>query len=364
MLPLEEKNQTIGAELLAYFPYLKNCGRTFDPRHIVRVAHFDYRRQSTGNNRICLALVFALHISHAGSLSVSYNVTFDYKKEKYFRTLIKPSTFFRPNIPLDMRRCALRVGFTNWAPFILSMNHVDTSGIEGETIFVIKDQYNAKLNLTRFVFRDANMLHGLIALGDTIIMRNRSRMLMVGVRLIPRSTELGIASLQAHEFDMIIGGTFPYPRSLDVFDTSAWYLHSNFNWFVPRGSTIKGDMILWKFFETNYRSIIVFFLVVYLSTALMHLIQVKFRFGRFSVFGYLKISEIATRLFLATSNPSLPTATRMRLMLGSWCIGCVFLNIIIQTNFASLLTSPGAEPDIESQEELLKNDLPKIYSKT
>lgn len=94
-----------------------------------------------------------------------------------------------------------------------------------------------------------------------------------------------------------------------------------------------------------------------MTTLLVYLIQIKFKFRKFRVAYYIKIYGTIARAFLATPNPSLPPDFRMRFVLGLWIMGGLFVTIHIQTNFIAVLMKPNVENEIKTQTELLNSDL-------
>lgn len=109
---------------------------------------------------------------------------------------------------------------------------------------------------------------------------------------------------------------------------------------------------------TDY-SVITCILLIVLLTMLIYAIQIKFRYEKFTFFGYLKTIEIVTRSLLATSNTFLPQTFHMRFSLGFWLFGCIFINAYVQTNFMVAMTKPAINDEISNHKQLLKSDLNK-----
>lgn len=77
---------------------------------------------------------------------------------------------------------------------------------------------------------------------------------------------------------------------------------------------------------------------------------------------FVRIGESIIRVFLATTNPSLPQSFRVRLILGLWFLGCIILNAHVQTNFIASLTKPGYNTEISTIHDLLESNLQISYA--
>lgn len=89
--------------------------------------------------------------------------------------------------------------------------------------------------------------------------------------------------------------------------------------------------------------------------------QLYYKFGKIRMHKLLKIIDPMVRAFLATPSPWLPQCFRIRFILGLWFLGCIFINVNIQTSFIASMTKPGFESEISTQKELLKSNLIKHY---
>lgn len=49
---MNEQNVTIGAEILAYFPFLKYCSDRFSVSHIVQIGYFNYSHVTNEGEQI------------------------------------------------------------------------------------------------------------------------------------------------------------------------------------------------------------------------------------------------------------------------------------------------------------------------
>lgn len=85
--------------------------------------------------------------------------SFDYNKHNYYQTRNKRSTFFRSNIPKDMKKCTLQLGYTAWPPYTINMKQKNESGIEGELIYMLAEQFNVKFTMESYSYYQGNMLH-------------------------------------------------------------------------------------------------------------------------------------------------------------------------------------------------------------
>lgn len=73
-----------------------------------------------------------------------------------------------------MRKCSFSLGYLAWPPYTIDMNDKDDSGLEGELIFLMADKFNLKLNLTKYLYEEGNMLHLIASQNETIfLLRNR-----------------------------------------------------------------------------------------------------------------------------------------------------------------------------------------------
>lgn len=73
--------------------------------------------------------------------------------------MIKQSTFFRPNIPKDMRKCTLKLAYSPWPPYIVNMEKRFESGLEGEMIYMIAEKFNIHFQMSKHSYEDGDMLH-------------------------------------------------------------------------------------------------------------------------------------------------------------------------------------------------------------
>lgn len=48
---------------------------------------------------------------------------------------------------------------------------------------------------------------------------------------------------------MIICGAYPNSLTHLIFDNSPWYLFNYFNWFVPTGTEMRSNALIWRFFK-------------------------------------------------------------------------------------------------------------------
>lgn len=107
---------------------------------------------------------------------------------------------------------------------------------------------------------------------------------------------------------------------------------------------------------------LMFFIASLMTILFMYAVQIKFKWKKFVLMGYLEVTEFIVRTLLITPAPSLPRSIRMRIIIGPWLVCCVFIAATIQTNFIANLAKPGIESQISTQEELLHSDLKKVYS--
>lgn len=169
--------------------------------------------------------------------------------------------------------------------------------------------------------------------------------------------------LQNKEYDIVVCGVYPNGLLAEMFDISVWYLHSYFDWFVPTAANVSPNMIIWKALQNNIKSLIMLIAAFVTIILLVHAIQIKFNLLLFSANELIKTTEIMLRAIFATSSHWLPKATRIRLILGFWLFGCIFISVYIQTSFIATLMKPGVESVITTHEELLKSNLQKVIGK-
>lgn len=111
----------------------------------------------TQMNVIYVLLVHFTIMTSFPSLAM-FTPTFDYDRNQYFKSFLTTSTFFGPNVPRNMRQCTLRLGYAAWPPYTLDMRNRNTSGFEGELIYLIVEKFNVQFTMERYQYIDSNML--------------------------------------------------------------------------------------------------------------------------------------------------------------------------------------------------------------
>lgn len=162
LLSLVDEGQIVGSELLAYFPYRYYCADVFSADQIIQIGSFGFSQLND---------------------SSFYIPSFDYEKHDYFRLDFSKSSFFRPNIPKNLRQCELKLAYSAWPPYVIDMSKKDGAGFEGEYIYLLAEKLNVKFKMTKYFYRDGNMLHLLGNANHSIKMERDFKLIVRDFRL-------------------------------------------------------------------------------------------------------------------------------------------------------------------------------------
>lgn len=116
-------------------------------------------------------------------------------------------------------------------------------------------------------------------------------------------------------------------------------------------------MIILFFTQSGYSILLTCVAVIITGSFLVYLIEKKFLIRSIKWSDCMKLTESVLRVLFATPIPSLPRSFRSRIVLGFWIFGAIFITAHIQTHFIALLTKPGNEKEISTQDELLTSGL-------
>ena len=252
------------------------------------------------------------------------------------------TSLFPNKIPADLQGYPVRVGTTDYPPFVI-LENVKAGRIDGI---------------------DMRILHCLAEhLNFTFEILPNFESYPWGLRL-PNGTWAGMCrDLLYNQIDVAVAGWYDNFNDHLAFEVSQPYYTDIIMWYVPRARPFPHWMGIIRVFSPSFW--VVFLLAITASSIFLRVISLNLSSSDCDSARYtsaLKCSLDLWSMIISTAVPVLPHTGRFRLFFGCWVIYSIAINTIFQTYMTSLLVDPGFQHQISDVEEFVDHDLEFFFN--
>ncbi|KAJ9582521.1 hypothetical protein L9F63_003135 [Diploptera punctata] len=252
------------------------------------------------------------------------------------------TSLFPNKISRNLKGCTLRVGTTNFHPFVSLLEAADNytnfsiDGMDIRTLFCI----------TKYL----NMVVKILPNSDTNPW---------GLKL-ENGTWTGMSGdLTYNKIDIAVAGWADNLRDHLIFGVTKRYFTDMAKWYVPRAKPYPHWLGIIRVFEPNFWAAL--FLALSISSVFLRLISIKkFRNLAEETVRYSNILSCISDLWsmiISAPIPVLPQSAIFRFFFIFWLVYSFVVSTLFQTYVTSLLVDPGIEHQIASVEELIGSNL-------
>lgn len=234
--------------------------------------------------------------------------------------------YFAQKIPLYFNACPVRILSVYFPPFILEPNNSKNLGLEATMV----NEIARRINFTPIYLNHKQSSYGFkYAKGVYTKVFNM---------------------LYNYEADFVIGNVKLNLSFTDEFDTTLPHLKETVTWHAPVALEVPPWQNLIIVFEYRLWILILF---TFQATVFV-----------WWAFGYLTNDEYWKQFMNCFLNAwcsillgtiKQPSNLKLRILLMSWVIGTIFLNMMYNTMFTSILTNPSYERQISTELEILQS---------